>query len=57
LAIGEDSSPTKASVGFSDNAGPIVTDAAPTVSSTTQDRKSPAEAKNPVRAVDTVEGR
>ena len=57
LAIGEASSPVNASVGFSDSAGPMVTDAAPTISSTTQDRNSPAEAKSPVRAVDTVDGR
>ena len=57
FASGEASSPVNASVGFSDSAGPMVTEAAPTTSSTTHDRNRPAEANSPVRAVDTVDGR
>lgn len=58
LASGEASSLVNASVGLSDSAGPMVTDAAPTISRIVHDRNSPpSEANSPVRAVDTVAGR
>jgi hypothetical protein len=57
LAIGEASSEVNEPVGSASDASPVVTDAAPTTSSTTQDRNRPDDANSPVRAVDTVDGR
>jgi hypothetical protein len=57
LASGEASWLVNAAVGLSSESPPMVTDAAPTTSRNTQDRNSPAAAKNPVRAVDTDAGR
>lgn len=57
LASGEASSAVNDPVGSASEASPVVTDAAPTTSSTTHAVNSPAAAKNPVRAGDTVFGR
>ncbi len=57
LASGEASWLVNAAVGLPSESPPMVTDAAPTTSNTTQDRNNPADANRPVRAVDTVLGR
>ena len=57
FANGEASSAVNDPVGSASDAAPVVTEAAPTTSSTTHAVNSPAAAKNPVRRGDTDAGR